>query len=407
MRTMPRALVVTGAAVLLALAVVAAFLVRDGGNDVPSAGPPPSSAPVVPAGALTGDVDGDGTTDVVTLTRGDLLKVRLGSGAVVAHLLQDRPRLEGLADVGGRGLAVVVSASGGDGSRDWTAWAVRGDALAALHTRGHAVLVDERGSSTAWVAGHRLYDGSLDPLQHGADRVVVVSRTWSLRDGKLAPAGAGVRCWDRTSTVPPHACASGQDWAYDVGPHGHLPALLPTVRPAWADRSSIAFDDGTWKVHNLDADVDPEAAPYSLTHTRRGVTHTAQVPVGWAPALFGSPVRLGHGRSAVLLSQEGGDSDTWRVYADLGGRVQPLPVRGPVRLGGGFVRTAAGQSVLYSWLTPHGRLFTRIGTGREGHYHVYAWRPVGGDATTPATLAAHDLGTVCLDETLGTYGICS
>jgi hypothetical protein len=397
MTTTQRAAMIAGAATLLAAAVATPFVVRGSGGHAPSAPSAPTAPSAgVPAGALTGDVDGDGTADVVTLTHHDLLRVRLGSGTASTHFLQDRPRLEGLADVGGRGLAVIVSNAGTGTKRDWTAWAVRGGRLLALHRhrQGHA-------SSISWVAGRRFYAGALDPLQHGEARVAVVSRRWSLRHGVLVGRPAGVRCWDRGSGATPRRCGPGQDWTFDVGPHDHLPALLPSVRPAWADRSSTSFGGVTWEVRNLDADVDPEAAPYDVARTSRGVTDTARVPVGWAPILFRSPVRLDQGESGVLLSQEGGDSDTWRVYVDRGGRVLQLPTRGPVRLGGGFVKVHAGQSVLYSWLTPQGRLFTRFGTGHAGRYHVYAWQPTSG------SLVAHDLGIVCLDETLDTYGTCS
>jgi hypothetical protein len=389
---------VAGAAVLIVGAVASAFFLRSGDTAAGPAVEPSTSAPAVPAGAFTGDVDGDGTTDVVTLSR-DKLRVRLASGATLAHLLQFRPRLEGLAGVGGRGLAIVVSQVGADGSREWSAWAVRSGELSSLRTHGHP-------ASLSWVTGHRLYDGALDPLQHGSARVAVVARSWSLRGGVLAGTRAGVRCWDRTSVAPPQICAPGEDWSYDVGPHGDLPRLLPTVRPAWADRLSTTFGTGGWKLHNLDRSVDPEAAPYDLTHADHGVVHTARVPVGWAPLLFGPPVRLAGAGPAVLLSQEGGDSDTWRVYVDHGGRVLPVPVLGPLPLGGGFTKASDGQGAYYSWLTPQGRLFTRVGTSRDGRYHVYAWHPTGGSASTAPTLVARDLGTVCIDETMGTYGTC-
>jgi hypothetical protein len=391
--------VVAAVAVLVAAGTVTWLLGRGGSTQ---AGPPS----VLPAGALTGDVDGDGTQDVVTLGRGDRLRVRLGSGRTVAQLLQGRPRLEGLADVGLQGLAVVASQTAEGRSRDWTAWVVGAGRLSPLHVRSHEVIGDEAGSSVAWVKGHRLYDGSLDPLQHGADRVAVATRSWTVIGGRLTPKNAGVWCWVRRSAMPPVACAAGQDWAYDVGSHGDLPRLLPTVHPAWADRSSTSFGGGTWKVRNLNPHVDPEAAAYDVVHDRHRVTHTARVPLGWAPVLFASPVRLGDGGSGLVLSQEGGDSDTWRVYVDRGGRVQPVAAQGPLPLGGGFTTSAGRQSVYYSWLTPEGHLFTRVGTGRAGRFHVYQWQPSGGDSASSPTLVARDLGIVCIDETFDTYGTC-
>jgi hypothetical protein len=388
-------------AVVVAAVVATPFLLRVGDD-----APPPPAPPVgnVPAGALSGDVDGDGTEDVVTLQRSDELRVRLGAGVTVAHLLQDGPRLEGLADVGSGGLAVVTSQATGDGSRDWTAWLVRNGDLVALRTHHRAVLGSEPGSSTAWVSVGRLYDGSLDALQHDADRVAVAARSWQLQDGRLASTAAGVLCWDRDSEGLPASCAPGQDWRYDVGPHRDLPALLPTVHPAWADRTRTSFGADRWVLRNLDPDADPDVATYALVHESHRSIHTVRVPRGWTPSLFRSPVRLG-GTDGVLLSQEGGDSDTWRVYGDIGGRLQQLGTRGPLPLGGGF--TADGGSAYYSWLTPGGHLYTRVGAEQPGHFHVWAWQPTGAGAATAPTLVARALGTVCFDETWQTYGTCA
>jgi hypothetical protein len=150
---------------------------------------------------------------------------------------------------------------------------------------------------------------------------------------------------------------------------------------------------------------DPESAPYDVLHSVGATVHSAHVPIGWSPSLFRAPVHLGDGTLGVLLSQDGGDSDTWRVYADRGGQVQELMQRGPLPLGGGF--THDGDHAYYSWLTPGGDLYTRVGTGRPAHFHVYAWRLTGGDATTAPTLVAHDLGTVCIDDMWQTYGTCA
>jgi hypothetical protein len=121
--------------------------------------------------------------------------------------------------------------------------------------------------------------------------------------------------------------------------------------------------------------------------------------------MYRTPVRVGDLTQGVLLSQEGGDSDTWRVYVRWGGQVQQLRTQGPVALGGGF--TAAGMTAYLSWMSADGSLYTRIGTPRPGRVHVYAWVPTGASAGTAPVLEARDLGVVCLDETLGTYGTCA
>jgi hypothetical protein len=400
-----RSAVIAGAAVLAAAAIATPFLLGSGEGRAPAPTGAGSAGPAaVAAHALTGDVDGDGKPDVVTLSRADRLRVRLGSGGSVTQLLQDRPQLEGLADVGADGMAVVTSHRG-EGGRAWQARVLRRHHLVVLPVRHRGVIgTDRSAEQTAWLADGRLYDGSFDDLQANDDQVAVLARSWSLDEGKLAYSRVGVRCWDRTTGEPPAPCEAGQDWRYDVGPHGDLPALLPTVHPAWASVTHASFGAGPWTVRKVGSHGGPEFAPYDLIHSVAGANHTARVPLGWSPSLFPAPVRLGDGTDAVLLSQEGGDSDTWRVYVDLGGQVQRLGQQGPVRLGGGF--TQDGDRVYLSWLTPAGSLFTRVGTVRPGHYRVYAWQPSGGDATTPPTLVAHDLGPVCIDDMWQTYGTC-
>jgi hypothetical protein len=58
-------------------------------------------------------------------------------------------------------------------------------------------------------------------------------------------------------------------------------------------------------------------------------------------------------------------------------------------------------------MSADGHLFTRVGTGSEGHYRVYAWEPDGTGPTGSPVLQARDLGVICIDETLGTYGTCA
>jgi hypothetical protein len=114
---------------------------------------------------------------------------------------------------------------------------------------------------------------------------------------------------------------------------------------------------------------------------------------------------LADGAEAVLLSQEGGDSDTWHLFVFAAGRVQQVETRGPLQLGGGF--TPGGAAAYLSWMSAGGHLFTRVGTGAEGRYRVYAWEPDGTGPTGAPVLHARDLGVVCIDETLGSYGTCA
>jgi hypothetical protein len=403
-----RTTLVIAAGVLACAAIAAPFTIgavhHARGSDPRAGVPTPTPMmPTLPQGAFRGDVDGDGLLDVVSLKH-EMLRVDLASGATVRQLLQDAPRIEGLADVGSAGLA-IATASGRHG-RTWTVWTLRGDGLVRVPTRGSLVLGDQPGFATTWVSERTVYDGTLDPLQKDADHVVVLVRSWALDDGRLAPSRAGLRCWDRSSSQAPAPCAPGKDWRYDVGRQGDLPSLLPADHAGSTATTGVRFVSGDrWQVRRLRATSDPQTGRWLLQYDGRNGRESVPVPVGWAPTLFRSPVRVGDLTDGVLLSQEGGDSDTWRVYVQWAGGIQQLATRGPVALGGGF--GPDGDTAYLSWMGKDGRLYTRIGTARPGLYHVYAWQPVGGSAYTPPVLRAVDLGQVCLDETLDTYGTCS
>jgi hypothetical protein len=401
-----RALTVAGAAALACAAIATPFAVRaahgDGAAPSPAAQTPRPDA--LPPGAFRGDLDGDGTDDVVALGHGEVLRADLGSGGAVRQLLQDRPRLEGLADVGAAGLGAVVSS--GPHGRSWTVWVLREGRWHRVPTRGAALLGDQPGFATTWVTDRTVYTGILDPLQKGRSQVVVLARSWTLQDGRLAPTRAGVQCWDRASGRPPAPCSPGQHWAYDVGPVGELPALLPADRGLTAGPEGVTFASGDhWQLHPLDPSADPESTSWRLEYTGTGATQSLRLPAGWTPRMYRTPVRVGDLTQGLLVSQEGGDSDTWRVYVQWGGRVQQLVTQGPLPLGGGF--GPDGDTAYLSWMGRDGRLYTRVGTARPARFHVYAWQPVGGTAYDPPVLQAVDLGLVCLDQTLDTYGTCA
>jgi hypothetical protein len=411
-RTGRRAAVVVSVS-LAGLAVVAVpFVLLTGERDAApprseSSGPPvtASASPIGSHAALTGDLDGDGVPDHVSLQRSGMLEARLGSGIVAHHLLQDSPRLEGLADVGGGGPALVTSSRRPDG-RTWTVWRLQGRDLVPMPVDGSRALTSLAGSSVVWLSGRTLYDGTLDPLQRGEHEVAVVSRQWSLAGGRLVARSAGIRCWDRASDRPPTTCAPGQDWTYDVGPHGDLPTLLPADSRGTAGRSGTRTADGdVWTVRRAESPGPLEPSHWTLGVSGRLAARSVAVAPGSAPSLFRTPVRVGDLTQGVLLSQEGGDLDAWRVYVDWDGRIQELPTRGSVQLGGGF--TGRHPEVAYlSWMSADGSLFTRIGEATPGRYRVYAWRPEDATAATAPTLVAQDLGTLCIDEMLGTYGTC-
>jgi hypothetical protein len=147
----------------------------------------------------------------------------------------------------------------------------------------------------------------------------------------------------RVST-PPVAPAAHEQVATDpaLGPHGDLPALLPS-------RSTLTP---------------------------------------------GAHVRLGNVTDGVLRRTPGG---AWQVLVRWDGRLQPVPTRGPVQL-------AAGAAS--SWIADDGLLYTRVRTGTAGQFRVYAWDPHGGTAYTPPSLVARSLGRACFDASFTAYGTC-
>jgi hypothetical protein len=182
-------------------------------------------------------------------------------------------------------------------------------------------------------------------------------------------------------------------------------ALHPDARVHEADRGRVTTDDGyTWTLHRGMPPGPVESVHDNLVVTGHGTTQRVAVPPGWGPSMFHRTVRVGDLTDGVLLSQEGGDSDPWRVYVRWDGRPQQLRTRGPVALGGGF--TSTGSTAYLSWMSADGRLYTRIGTPRPGRFHVYAWTPAGATASTAPVLEAKDLGIVCLDRTGRTFGAC-
>jgi hypothetical protein len=110
----------------------------------------------------------------------------------------------------------------------------------------------------------------------------------------------------------------------------------------------------------------------------------------------GARVRIGDLTSGVLRRTSAGG---WQVLVRWNTKVQPVPTRGPVRLGGPSVQ---GET---SWVSDEGLLYTRIPIG-TGRFRVYAWDPRGATAYTPPTLVATDLGRVCFNHSFTAFGDC-
>ena len=110
----------------------------------------------------------------------------------------------------------------------------------------------------------------------------------------------------------------------------------------------------------------------------------------------GTRVRLGDLTFGVLRRTS---ARGWQVLVRWNGKVQPVPTRGPVQLGGPSAQPST------SWVSEEGLLYTRTRIG-TGQFRVYAWDPRGATAYTPPTLVATDLGRVCFNSSFTAFGDC-
>jgi hypothetical protein len=168
----------------------------------------------------------------------------------------------------------------------------------------------------------------------------------------------------------------------------------------------VVTDNGDrWSLRRRDPAAPLASATYDLVVRSHDTVRRVRVPADRLPVLERTPVSIGELTDGVLVSQEGGGSDTWRVYVAWGGRISALGTRGPVVLGAGL--TVGGGRAYLSWLGADGRPYTRMDTSRPRHFRVWAWLPSAATAWTPPSLVAHSLGTVCLDDVRQTYGACT
>jgi hypothetical protein len=154
------------------------------------------------------------------------------------------------------------------------------------------------------------------------------------------------------------------------------------------------------------APADPTPSHQSATsHDPVPVSDPALGPRGDLPALLptraaldaGTRVRLGDVTDGVLRRTPTG----WQVFVRWDGRLQPVPTRGPVSLGGG-----PGAHAPASWVSGEGQLYTRVATTVPGRFRVFEWDPSGGTAYVPPALVATALGLVCFDRSFTAFGNC-
>lgn len=391
--------------VLAAAAATAAILVPlafDGGE---SARPAP--APSTEQASFRGDVDGDGTDDLVRLDRSNLLRVDLAVGARIESQLDSGAELMGLADLGVSGLAVVLDAGGGVGDAA-VLRVVDGDLFPV--STGDREWIGRAEGQTFWVADRRLYTGMYDPQHLDREVVAVTVRSWTMPDDFLSSEEVGRWCWEHRTGAEPRPCGPGEEAGTDVGPRGDLPAMFPAVADAVGVGERVDFlftSPDTPDSVRLEGKVDGdsvEAGQVELVVELGGAEHRADVPAGWAPRLFTTLVAARGDAPAFLVEQEGGDSGTLTVFSFWNGELRALGQPEGVPFGSGFQVQGDETQPFLTWITGDGALFTGLTLdSSEGRYRVWRWTDDLGE-----TMVAEEVGEVCIDWQVDppAYGTC-
>jgi len=160
----------------------------------------------------------------------------------------------------------------------------------------------------------------------------------------------------------------------------------------------VGDDDGA-KASAAAQTIAPTVAPAAHQHP---ATDPAVGPRGNLPDLLparsrlsdGAHVRLGNVTDGVVRRTPAG---AWQVLVRWDGRLQPVPLRGPVRL-------AAGPAT--SWISENGLIYTRVPTATPDRFQVFEWDPRGGTAYTPPKLVATSLSEVCFNHAFTAFGTC-
>lgn len=402
--------VLAGLAAAATVAAVAVPLALQGSDDARPA-PPASSATSSPSTVATpftetsraeGDVDGDGADDLVRTDESGLVRVDLANGRRAELQQPLGSSIEGLAEMGTPGLAVVVGIDSGDERPAHVLRWVDGG-LEEVAPDGDA-WIGSRAGQTFWVEDRVLYTGTFEgPLD---EQVRVRTRAWELRDGRLQSNPMGERCWLPSAKEPHPVSCSSFGSEYDVGPRGDLPALFPAVDKLYRvdEKWAIGGQESAELVGRTGEYV--EKGDVELVVHVDGIVARADVPAGGPPELVGGWMRTRGDAPAFVVRQEGGDSMTMTVFTFWNGELIALPQPTDAPFGNGFREVEGSTPYHLTWLSQEGVLYTAEGideaTGRS-QTHLWRWSDDIGDRLT-----AEDLGVACLDFSVDptAYGRC-
>lgn len=356
---------------------------------------------------LTGDVDGDGRPDEI---RADREKLSVTLAADPTHPISEQlPALRGLAGLTptrGPAQAIVASTAALDNGDAWFVVALRHGKLVALETGETAVpkgrggltagRVVAQGYGTSWLTPEGvLMSGFLNAMQHGQRRLAVYVTRTDVGTKHLLETRLGRWCWDVATQQVPTPCADGEDYAFDPGPHGGLPTLLPR----FSTQRVMFTNDDTWEngrvsLHMEEGPVHAKEGSdqvYDLVGTIDG--HPVRAPAGvFIPTLLKTFVDLGHGVHGLAVEAAVGDGPGWNFLSYVDHSLVSTRVNSNLLPGDPYTTWVAG-----------GKAFTRVPHGTVGHFEVYRW-----EVTDPSgrQVVPVDLGEVCMDDFEDTYGNC-
>jgi hypothetical protein len=418
----PTVVALVAAAAVAAVAVP--FLLRD---DQVARHPLPSNRfPLpTPEHALRGDVDGDGRPDRIRAA-GHTLTVTLAADPThaVTRRLPHLSGLVGLVDAGAPGSTIVAVTRTGHilGGQGWEAFTLERGKLRPVSVRSVASprfgdgLVGYPERKTSWVTSDGvLMTGALDPAQDGQQRVAVqVSRAVPRAQG-LVQKPVGTWCWDLAAQSLPTPCPAGASYAFDPGPHGSLPSLLPIGDPDWiwnVGTHKESWQEGGTRLRSVTGQPHTSSR-YDQTYDVVGSVEGQHVSARIGKArtrLFTTYVDLGHGVRGLAAADP--QTSAWNLLAVTDQGLVPLSFGSPADTPGGqfYLHPGTNEVTVGGHIRPattwiaDGRVFTRVDTARFGRYRTYEWQVTDSSGTT---LEPVDLGTVCIDDFQGTYGTCT
>jgi hypothetical protein len=365
--------------------------------------------------ALSGDVDGDGHPDQIRLV-GRTLTVTLAAdpGHELTYRSQDFAGLVGLADIGGPGRAVFVSTHDLVEGAELQAIALRQGALqlVLLHEpQGSRSIGVVPGYETSWITPEGVaMTGQLDPMQTGERHLAVKVSRVEGRAGRPVISPVGRWCWDVVMQDVPAPCPAGVDNAFDPGPHGSLPPLLPRTGVADAISPNETWREGSTALHLVESSVHATSSvnqAYNVVGTIDG--HPVSAHAGtWQVGLMKRFVDLGHGvRGVATISLDNDNANsgwTWHLLPFVDDRLVSPSVSDTLYPGVSNVVAHGKGHAGETWIGPDGQVFTSVALGDQGYVELFQWQVT--DASGRA-LEAVDLGEVCMDAYWGTYGTCT